>query len=681
MRPFRKFIASVVSRWFDVMTDTGWEPIRAVHKTVEYEEYEVKFASGRSLVCADNHILITDSRSEIFAKDCVPGQRIISVDGCDTVVSVEDTNRHSNMYDLELDENSGHVYFTNGILSHNTTTYTIFCLWLTTFYPEKRVMICANALNTAIEIMDRIRTAYEQLPYFLKASVVTYNKAEIAFSNKSSIKAFATSSSAARGHSGNVIIVDEIAFIPKGIIDEFFSSVMPIISSSKKSKAILVSTPNGTSGLYYDIWQAAISKDAKANEDGWKPIRIDWWEVPGRDEKWKAQQIATMGMERWRQEFGNEFIAGTSIYKLIPDNQIEKYRMRITEWRLSNANQPKFVEIISEKQDRVFKFKMWRAFDPSRTYLATGDVSEGTGADFSVIDVWDITDTSNIELCAEYADNRTTTIEFAYICTKIMGLYANPYFACESNGLGSSFLDTLRVSYEYPNIVQEGKDGGYGIRSHVQLKVRACVWLNEMFTTPEIGWGLYDLDLIDEMGTFVRVEGKVHVRYQAMKGAHDDRIMSLCWCAYMLQPKVVERYYDVTESITTAMDATLPKHIVPQEAYDKHVVAGIQANPIYRRFVELDAQERNSKVISVTSDESKVKEGEPVAPEKTEQREQPYGDELQAALMAAMSRRNDFDYTPPVQETPARPKSNSTPFFVSNFGVYGDDDFDGDTWN
>lgn len=106
--------------------------------------------------------------------------------------------------------------------------------------------------------MDRIRRAYEQLPFWIKPGVLVYNKSEVTFSNMSSIKAFSTSSSGARGTSGNVIVIDEMSFIPKNIIDDFFASVMPIISSSKKSKAIVVSTPNGASGLYYDLWQEAL---------------------------------------------------------------------------------------------------------------------------------------------------------------------------------------------------------------------------------------------------------------------------------------------------------------------------------------------------------------------------------------------------------------------------------------
>ena len=99
------------------------------------------------------------------------------------------------MYDIELDDSSNHRYYTDGILSHNTTTYTIFCLWYATLFLEKKIMICANKLATALEIMDRIKTAYDYLPDFIKPGVVVYNKGSIEFTNKSKITAFSTSSS------------------------------------------------------------------------------------------------------------------------------------------------------------------------------------------------------------------------------------------------------------------------------------------------------------------------------------------------------------------------------------------------------------------------------------------------------------------------------------------------------
>lgn len=131
---------------------------------------------------------------------------------------------------------------------------------------------------------------YEYLPKWLKCGLVTLNKGEITFSNKSSIRAFSSSSDGARGFSCNVIICDEFAFLKKNLADKLFTSMYPTISSSKSGKFIIVSTPNGTSNnLYYDIWCQANSKDVNGNLDGWKPFEMYWWQVPGHDEEWKKK--------------------------------------------------------------------------------------------------------------------------------------------------------------------------------------------------------------------------------------------------------------------------------------------------------------------------------------------------------------------------------------------------------
>lgn len=470
-----------------------------------------------------------------------------------------------------------------------TTCYTIFCLWTCMFFPEKKIMICANKLQTSIEIMDRLRIAYEYLPYWLKCSVVVYNKGEMTFGNKSSIRAFATSSSASRGFSGNLVIIDEMGFVPKNIIDEFFASVMPVISSSKNSKAIIVSTPNGTGNLYYDIWKQANSENKEENAEGWKPFIVYWWEVPGRDEQWKEQQIKTIGKERFAQEFNNEFIAGSTFQKLIPDDVIEKFRIRLTNLKKSSRQfaEGKELQIFSENQGKVFPFRMWHEFDPNRTYAAAGDIAEGLGgsADSSVLYVFDITDLSHITMCAKFASNNVTPVEFAYVCNKILALYANPYFICERNGVGSSFLDVLKVTYEYPNIVKEGKNNEYGMRASGPSKMKALLWLKQMLTTVGYDWELYDEQLLQEMTMFIKDARSNNSSYKAAVGAHDDLVMTMCWLAWLINPEIVEKYFVVVETFKSDYDEILPKKISSQFDYSQNDIVNAIEDPLYRQYV------------------------------------------------------------------------------------------------
>ena len=212
-------------------------------------------------------------------------------------------------------------------------------------------MLLANKADTAIEILSRIQLAYEYLPTWLKPAVVVWNKSEIIFSNKSAIKGFATASDSARGYSANCVICDEFSFVPNNIANKVFESIYPVISSSKKSKFIIVSTPNGAdpNNLYYNLWQQASQKTAEKNKEGWKPFRMDWWDVPGRDEHWKDMSMASIGQKRFAQEFGNEFLASGQSRKLIPDDVLEKYRMELSKIKAQGIK-PVEQQILSEDE-------------------------------------------------------------------------------------------------------------------------------------------------------------------------------------------------------------------------------------------------------------------------------------------------------------------------------------------
>ena len=468
-----------------------------------------------------------------------------------------------------------------------TTTYTVFCLWLATLFKDKRILICANKLATAIEIMNRIRKAYEELPFWIKPGIISYAKGGIEFANGSSIKAFSTSSSGCRGASCNVLCVDEMSFIPKNIIDEFWASVVPIVSSSKNSKIIIVSTPNGASGKYYELWQAANSKEVGGNKEGWQPFRINWWEVPGRDEEWKAQRIASEGMQVWKQEYECDFLTSSSIHKLIPDEVIQRYRQKQAELKTSGASVGKKQTIMAESGDKLYEFTVWHEFKKNHTYLASGDISEGVGGDSSVLYVWDVTDLSNITQCAKFASNTVSVVEFAFVISRILKLYNNPYFVAERNGISGGTLDALRITYNYPRLVREGKGGEPGFYSHVTTKGKACLWAKEMFNTEGFGFTFYDTDILDEADTFVKKDTQgVHVVYHALPPTHDDFIMSLIWMCYILKNEFVEKYFQVQEAFRSANDVVYAKRLAPLQDYTAAELKSVTDDPLYKQYLE-----------------------------------------------------------------------------------------------
>lgn len=481
--------------------------------------------------------------------------------------------------------------------SGKTVSYTIFCLWQTIFFPEKKVLILANKMATALEIIERIQRAIENLPNWLSPKIVVWNKGEIVFSNGSGIRGLASSSSAARGMSANCLIFDEFAFLPKNIADLIFTSTYPVISSSEEGKMIIVSTPNGTAdNLYYDLWQKANSKFK--NNEGWKAFEMHWWDVPGRDEKFKEMTIASIGQKRWDQEFACEFLSPSDFRKLIPEDILEKHKMRLDQFRLQNEANGREMQIISKDETKVYNFTMWECFDQKKTYLASGDVAEGTGNDSSVLYIWDVTDLSKISLVCKFASNEVSVLEFAYVSVSILELYANPYLIIESNSIGSSFLDIMRITYEYQNIVQEGsKNNIWGVRSHASVKPRACLWTRDMFTTAGFDWIIKDGDLLKEIGTFVKKEGTTALTtYAAMGNAHDDLVMSMIWCAWILNPSIVEKYFVAAEYFTSSLGVIYPKILHPGFEYTKAEIEKALSSQYYKEFQETVAKKRKELI-------------------------------------------------------------------------------------
>jgi len=240
--------------------------------------------------------------------------------------------------------------------SGKTTQMTIYCLWNACFNDDQRILIVANKEQTAKNIFKRVRMAYEMLPNYLKPGVVEYGQTSMTLTNGSSIGISTTSSDAGRGDSCNCLILDELAFIDNHIVEKFWESVYPIISSSKKSKIFIASTPNGTENLFYRLYQGAMD-----GENNWKAERIDWWEIPGRDEKWKNDTIKTLGSEEiFSQEFGNEFLhSGESTI----NEDLYQYLYKETR-------EPEY--IFDES-----KYLVWEEPKEGRIYTVGVDVSEG----------------------------------------------------------------------------------------------------------------------------------------------------------------------------------------------------------------------------------------------------------------------------------------------------------------
>jgi hypothetical protein len=376
--------------------------------------------------------------------------------------------------------------------------------------------------------------AYEMLPNYLKPGILEYGKTSMALANGSSIGISTTSSDAGRGDSVNVVLLDELAFIDNHLVEEFWASVYPIISSSKKSKIFVASTPNGTGNLFHDLYEGAMEPDPEKH-NGWKAERVDWWEVPGRDEKWKNKTIREMGSrEKFDQEFGNVFTqSGESA---IDEAFFERLKAECTE--------PTFV--FDEGH-----YLLWKEPSKERLYVVGVDVAEGVGEAASVIQVLDITDLRNIEQVAVYHNRNISPYNFTTKLHEILQHWGNPPALVERNNCGAQVVDQLKNNLRYENIVNYGSKAGDkvfnkpGVVAHTNTKYKGVTnmryWFNELNVVR-----IKDIRTLMEIKNFVRYPNGT---WAAKPGqdSHDDRVMSLIWTLMILENEITERYFEIVE--------------------------------------------------------------------------------------------------------------------------------------
>lgn len=408
-----------------------------------------------------------------------------------------------------------------------TTMMTIYTLWVACFLEDQRILVVANKEQTAINIFKRIRLAYEQLPNWLKPGVLEYGKTSMTLTNGSSIGISTTSSDAGRGDSCNCLVLDELAFIDNHLVESFWKSVYPIISSSKKSKIFIASTPNGTGNLFHDIYSNAVK-----GKNNWTASRIDWWEIPGRDEKWKQETIRSLGSQQiFDQEFGCQFIeSGESVI----DEELARQSA-----------------LTIKKPPHVFEdgcYKVWSLPDETRTYTVGVDIAEGVGDAASVIQVLDITDLTRIEQVAVYHNNMISPYNFTTKLLEILYQWGAPPALVERNNCGAQVVDTIVNVHGYENIVNYTPNRTQsvdrpGVIAHTNTKYKGVMnmkyWLNEVYSVV-----LRDEQTFEELKTFVRYPNGT---WKAVKGTniHDDRVMSLIWALMILENTITEQFFEI----------------------------------------------------------------------------------------------------------------------------------------
>jgi hypothetical protein len=376
-----------------------------------------------------------------------------------------------------------------------------YLLWYAVFHPEKTIAVLANKGATAREMLARVTLMLEHLPFFLQPGTKALNKGSIEFSNNSRIIAAATSGSSIRGMSVNLLYLDEFAFVERAA--EFYTSTYPVISSGKDTKVIITSTANGIGNMFHTIWEGAVQ-----GVNQFKPFRVDWWDVPGRDEKWKAETIANTSQLQFDQEFGNTFF-GTG------DTLISSHVL--LEQRSSNPKQA------LEGGD----FLVYQEPQKNHDYVMCVDVGKGRGQDYSTFNIIDIT-SRPFEQVAVYRNNNISPILFPNIIHKYAKVYNESYVIIESNDQGSLVANGLYQDLEYENLHMESsvKADRIGVEMNRKVKRLGCSGIKDIIETKKLK--IHDAMTIQEMSTFV-MKG---VSYEASEGNHDDLMMNLVMFGY-----------------------------------------------------------------------------------------------------------------------------------------------------
>ena len=396
-----------------------------------------------------------------------------------------------------------------------SSTAVSYLLHYALFNDSANIAILANKASTARDLLQRLQLAYENLPKWMQQGVLQWNRGSLELENGSKIMAASTSASAVRGGSYNIIFLDEFAFIPNHIADDFFASVYPTISSGKTTKVIIVSTPRGMNH-FYRMWH-----DAERGKNGYIPTEVHWSEVPGRDEVWKAQTIANTSLEQFRVEFETEFLG--SVGTLINPSKLK-------------------ILVYDDPIKRNKGLDVYEDPVEEHSYLITVDVARGMGNDYSAFVVFDITEFP-YRVVAKYKNNEIKPMLFPSIINEVARGYDNAWLLIEVNDIGDQVANILHYDLEYDNILMcsmrgragqlvgsgfSGKKSQLGVRTTASVKKLGCSNLKLLIEDDKLF--INDYDIISELTTFAQK----HNSFEAEEGCNDDLVMCLVIFAWIV---------------------------------------------------------------------------------------------------------------------------------------------------
>ena len=550
----QKLIHSFDVSGVEIETDTGYKPISKIHMTKAFDVWTLTLSNGMQLKCADEHIVFDSFMNEVFVKDLHIGDFIQTKEGLASVVSISKSDTRLCMCDVTIDDGN-HRFYSNGILSHNTTTSAIFMLWYILFNTDKNALVLGNKRKTAVEILDKLKSIFLELPFFLKPGIRKWNEGELAFDNGCRIMAEATTPKSGIGFTFHCVLADEFAHIAPNILDTFYNNLFPVVTAAR-ARFMITSTQNGPN-LMERLYVAAVN-----GENEYAPFKTDWDEVPEwdeehkcwvpRDEEWYRKQVANYGSEEaFNAQFGTQFCITA------------KTLINSTYIRKASKNAVQFVPRVEE----LLYSENW-FFDPyydlsrlkTHRFVLTCDISECTGNDYTIYNINEVTMGSNgaeFDCVGYYASSKASIDEnimalanfcnvnltpYRYLISLEYNLYGELFYRLLMDKLNiqaiGDFDESVFVKYKSPTSEKMLP----GIKITPKSKPLYCARYKQDF---EMGkYRNKSLKYVTEMQNFADKKG--NGSYEAISG-HDDLMMTQIQLAAVKETVTFKYFIDEIE--------------------------------------------------------------------------------------------------------------------------------------
>jgi len=418
-----------------------------------------------------------------------------------------------------------------------TTAIALVILHYAMFTPYKCCAILANKDTKSMSILNDVKTAFENLPAWMKLGVTEYNAHTIKFENGSKIFSAATSKDAIAGESVSFLYIDECALIAENLAREFYRANYPTIS--KGEKLVVTSTARGVGNLFHSLWKGALDKT-----NTYVPCRVDYWEVPEYSSpQWKEDMIADIGQIAFNSEYGNAFIGSQTTIVAAEALKNLHSRKPISEERILNGT-----------------YRMYEALQEGAPYIASVDVSTGSGNDFSILQIYRVSwrepneeDHKEYEKKSEdvpeaiitkltqaaiFRSNLVNIPNFVDFVFDVLPRWGEPYLILENNGIGQSFADKMLQEYYWENAYYHPNATGgsitVGINSNTATKSKMVNALKKFAESGKLD--IYDADTINEFLTYVEKKSTSgNRRFQAEEGSYDDCVVSTGWACFLAE--------------------------------------------------------------------------------------------------------------------------------------------------